>query len=272
MSLRSVCSGVIVVAHREDTSALLAALADEGLSVEEVRGPYTNEQLRYSAIMRCLVNHANAWSIAAARERPTIVVEADFVPVRGMGSLPPPVPADKIVDGLGYLYGVGPEIWDMAGRRLARGHAAGGVALWIPPRVAELLLRFRDEEVSLVPAGAYSPWDSKIGYWLKDRGIQSYIPYRHYGEHGGLGNPEHAVAGLGRAHRADALMAALAFYPEYAKASWVRYKVTRSWARLWGVLRLFGGRFLRWHDFRRGTPLVLLRFAVGRLLLRQVPK
>jgi hypothetical protein len=46
------------------------------------------------------------------------------------------------------------------------------VALLIPPKVASLLLRFFDEETKATPHGAYSVWDTRIGYWLKDRGIE----------------------------------------------------------------------------------------------------
>ena len=67
--LRSASSGVLIVAHNEDTTVLQSTLISEGFRVGEVRGPYTPEQLRFSAIMRCLVNHANAWRIAARRDK-----------------------------------------------------------------------------------------------------------------------------------------------------------------------------------------------------------
>jgi hypothetical protein len=145
------------------------------------------------------------------------------------------------------------------------------VALLIPPKVAELLLVFCREELQRNPRGLYSPFDSQVGYWLKDRGVQSYIPYRHYGEHGGVGNPEHARAGLGRAHRADVLQGRLAFTPLYAAGSALRYWRTRMRARLWGALRLLGGRFLAWHDLVRSDRPPLLRFALGRLFFRTPP-
>src|SRR5262249_51404342 len=197
-ALRLVSSGVLIVAYKEDTAPLRKALLAEGFSVDEGRGPYTSEQLEFSAIMRALVNHANAWRIAADRDRPTIIVDADFVPVKGFGDLPAPVPAGKLGNSLAYLYSVAPQIWDLAGMNVARGHGGGTVALLIPPRVALLLLQFFDEELKANPLGGYSPFDAKIGYWLKDRGVESFIPYRHYGEHGGIGNPEHVAARLGR--------------------------------------------------------------------------
>lgn len=264
--IRAAASGVVIVAHKEDTTQLRTALLAEGLSVDEVRGPYTQEQQSYSK--RCMGNHANAWRIAKSRLQPTIVVEADFVPVKGFGSLPVPVPIDRLDKSLGYLYSVGPEIWDLAGPDIARGHAGGTVALLIPQQVAELLLVFFEEELRRDPQGRYSPWDTQIGYWLMKRGVESYIPFRQYGEHGGIGNPEHAKAGLGRAHRADALWGPLAFMPTYACGSLPRYWRTRVWARVWGVGRLAGLRILAWHDFVRSNRPQMIRFALGRLLLR----
>ena len=128
-TLHSVSSGVIVVAHKEDTTALTNTLLADGFSVEEVRGPYTAEQQKFSAIMRCLVNHAHAWRMAADRDRPTIIVEADFVPVKGFGRLPVPVPQQKLSYSLAYLYSIGPQVWDLASRDVARGHGGGAVAL-----------------------------------------------------------------------------------------------------------------------------------------------
>lgn len=265
-TLRLASSGVLIVAHKDDTAPLRMALLAEGFSVDEVRGPYTTEQMTYSAVMQALVNHANAWRIAAGRDRPTIIVEPDFVPVIGFGDLPVPVPSGKFGDSLAYLYSVGPEVWDLAGADLARAHCGGVVALLIPPKVASLLLQFFDQELELNAVGKYRPWDSGMGYWLLERGIESYIPYRHYGEHGGIGNPEHARFGMGRVHRADALLGRLAFLPTYAKGSAVRLWRIRIGARLWGGLRLLCGRLLRWHDFRRSDDrLAMIRFAVGRL-------
>jgi hypothetical protein len=270
-ALRVVSSGAIIIAHKEDTAPLRIAFEAEGVSVDEVRGPYTDEQLKFSAIMRCFVNHANAWRIAAKRDRPTIIVEADFVPVKGFGDLPAPVPAAKFSNSLVYLYSTGPQIWDLATANVARGHGGGAVALLIPPKVAMLLLQFFDEQLDANPLGKYSPWDSDMGYWLMKRGIESYIPYRQYGEHGGLGMPEHAKFGLPRVPRADVLQGSLAFMPIYAKGSALRYWKTRMWARIWGVLRLLYGRSLAWHDFARSDRLQMLRFALGRLFLPSPP-
>ena len=268
-SLREAASGVLIVTYKEDTRALIAAMADEGLPAEEVKGPYTDEQLSYSAVMQALVNHANAWRIAAGRSRPTIIVEPDFVPVRGFGDLPAPLPPGREESGLAYLYSVGSEIWDLATPSIARARCGSVVALLMPPKVAAMLLQFFEEEVAANKAGRYRPWDSGLGFWLLARDVQSYLPYRFYGEHGGLGNPEHARFGLGRNHRADAVAGTLAFLPVYAKGK--RWRMVRGRVRgwWWGVLRLLSGRLLRWHDLARarGNRGALLRFAVGRLFV-----
>lgn len=270
-TLRSATSGVVVVAHNEDTSNLRAAFIAEGFSVDEVRGPYTAEQAQFSAIMRCLVNHANAWRVAANRTLPTIIVEADFVPIKGLGDLPLPMPGKSIESSLGYLYSVGPQLWDLATPNLARGHGGGMVALVIPQRVASLLLQYFDETLVANPLGAYLPFDTQVGYWLMKRGIESYIPYRHYGEHGGIGNPEHAQAGLGRPHQADVLHGRLAFLPTYSKGSALKFWSHRLRARVWGIVRLVAGRLLAPHDLARQDMQAMLRFAVGRQLSARLP-
>ncbi|MES3001692.1 MAG: LPS biosynthesis glycosyltransferase [Pseudomonadota bacterium] len=268
-TLREICLHAVIVAHREDTRQLQASLRAEGFAVTEVRGPYSEAELLYSADARCLVNHANAWRIAAALEQPTLIVEADFVPVRSMGALPAPVPAGNPAMSIGYLYGVGPQVWDLARSDLARGHAGGMVALLVPPRVASMLLDFFQEERIRNPTGVYSAFDTRVGYWLNARGVECFLPYRHYGEHGGIGNPEHALAGLGRPHQADCLHGSLAFLPPYAQGSQLRFLCVRLRARLWGVLRLVSGRLLAWRDLSRVHSLAILRFAAGRLVFRK---
>jgi len=270
-SLLSACSRVLVVAHREDTSQLRQALEGEGFAVEEVRGPYTAQQENFSAIMRCFVNHANAWRKVVEYGEPAIVVEADFVPVRGLGRFPVPSPKDEEGNCLPYLYAVSPEIWDLARPDIARGHAGGLVAVLIYPKIAALLLQYFDEEILANPTGAYTPFDSKLGYWLLERKVQSYFPYRHYGEHGGIANPEHARAGLGRPHQADVLQGKLAFRPMYARGSIARYWRVRCRARFWGMARLLCGRYLPARDFRRSSKWPMLRYVVGRFALRSIP-
>jgi hypothetical protein len=185
--------------------------------------------------------------------------------------LPAPIPPHDDIHYLGYLYIVGPQIWDLVRADLACGHGGGLVAMLIHPTVAKMLLQFLDEQLAVNPRGEYSPFDTKLGYWLKDRGVESYIPYRHYGEHGGIGNPEHARAGLGRPHQADVLQGRLSFLPAYAEGSLAKYWATRIRARVWGLLRLGAGRLLTWPNFRRSDWSAMLRYAVGRFIYRRTP-
>jgi hypothetical protein len=145
------------------------------------------------------------------------------------------------------------------------------VALLIPPQVAVLLMQFFEEEMAGNPLGHYSPFDSKVGYWLNAKGVESYLTYRHYGEHGGIANVEHAMAGLGRPHQADVLQGELAFLPMYAEGSRIKLWSRRARARAWGMLRLLSGRYLARHDYQRSRPKEMLRYAIGRMLLGKLP-
>jgi hypothetical protein len=128
-----------------------------------------------------------------------------------------------------------------------------------------MLLDFYEAELAANPTGAYTVFDTRMGYWLLERGVQSLVPYRQYGEHGGLGNPEHDQ-GWRAVHRADSLHARLSFYPAYACGSALRLAGVRLWAWLWAWLRLAAGRTLHWRDLRRSPASATLRFAAGRLL------
>lgn len=272
LQLRNFCPHVLVVAHRENTAPLLSFLKTEGFSVEEFRGPYSAEQEGYSAIMRCLVNHANAWKVAVDRKQPTMIVEADFVPVCGFGSLPIPLPPERYQTGLAYLYGASPTIWDLALPYVARGHAGATVAYVLSPQIAKLLLEFFVTEIAANPQGIYTPFDTRLGYWLLTRGIESYFPYRHYGEHGGLGNSEHRGVALRSTHRADVVWGSLAFSPMYAKKGSLTFWFMRVFARVWGAIRLSTGRLMPREDLCRGPIVPLLRFALGRLIWRRPPR
>jgi hypothetical protein len=214
--------------------------------------------------MKCLVNHANAWRIARDRSRPTVVVEADFVPVKGFGGLPLPCPADRRGKSLPYLYACGAELWDTEAE-FARGHAGSTVAYVVWPAVARLLLTFYEQQLEINPSGAYSTFDTQMGYWLKDRGVESFFPLKQYGEHGGLPNPEHRRAGPSRTHRADALQAPLSFLPAYAEGSHARAGWTRLVARAFGWARFLTGRLVPPRDLVRNRLRTTL-FAVRRLL------
>ena len=118
---------VLVVAYKEDTTKLKRALEQEGFTARVVRKQYSPAEQQLSASVRCLITHHAAWQVAATREKPSIIVEADFVPSQGFGSMPIPIPGDRITGSLGYLYACGPQIWEIQEQKFARGHAGAMV-------------------------------------------------------------------------------------------------------------------------------------------------
>jgi hypothetical protein len=192
IKLKEVCEDVCIIAHNEDISQLISSLEAEGFKVEVIRGPYPKNIQGWSPSVLCLVNHMNAWKCASERTTPTIIVEADFVPARGFGAFPFPFDLLKSPKSLGYLYACGPEIWDFQGGGI-RGHAGATVAYVLTQVVAVKLQEFAQTEVLSGEPSKYIGWDTRMGYWLKEKGIESYMPYRQYGEHGGMPNVERAV-------------------------------------------------------------------------------
>lgn len=247
----------IILAYREDTTRLEEALRAEGFKVEVQRAVYSERELTYSRTIRCLLNHLAAWRRAAAREGCTVVVESDFVPCVGSGRAPAPFdPALHGPRAWAFLYGGGPRIiWAHTDGTL-EGHAACPVATLISPGAATLLVRFGDEEVARCDLAAHSMWDTIFQWWVMGWGGRCFMPRRHYGEHGGLVNPEHGVARVGWAsrfpllmrlpafnnHHAECLLGPLHFQPPYARGSRLSFAFTRLVARLIGWARALRGR------------------------------
>jgi len=191
---------------------------------------------------RAFINHFRGWKEVAESPGFTLICEADFVPCKGFGTFPVFWPIQKRL-AWGYLYQGSPRLlaWQ---RPFLRGHCAPLVAYVINSSVAEVFLKFYEHEIREYGPQTYFSFDAHLQWWTMGRGCEAYIPMCHYGEHGGLPNPEHRRFGrLPRAgrHRADNLAGALAFLPQYAKGSWVRFWVERLEARALGWARLFGG-------------------------------
>lgn len=269
-TLIDVSKDVFIIAHMEDTTKLRIFFEKEQFEIHEVRGPYEPYMANWSPNVLCMVNHMNAWRQAALLRTPSIIVEADFVPVERFGSLPVPFDMEKDVDSMCYLYACGPQLWDLQGG--LRGHASAMAAYIITPNVARLLEEYANTEILSGDPAKYAGWDSGVGFWLNKRGVQCYLTYRNYGEHGGVPNPEHRKAGLRPQHRADVLQGALSFLPLYAHENLLKYYWIRLRARLWGLARTLTGRYLAVHDLMRSDrKLFLLRIALGRQVLRRPP-
>lgn len=264
---------VVIVAYREDTQQLEDFFRQESLICEVNRQQDTPAAQHYAAIHRCMLNHAEVWKKAATYRKPTLIVEADFVPVRHLGTLPLPFDADQTNVGMAWVYTCAPQLYSVSPEGFLEGFSTALVAYIVTPQGAQALCDFVPEITAKHGTGYYN-FDSDIDKFLRQRGFKNYIPFRNYGEHGGKSNPEHRRNGMSGIHRADVLYHPLAFLPIYATAD-RSHPLDRAWtfftarlqARIKGLGRLLLGKFLRPKVVRLSrTPLRLLRSA----LLRQL--
>jgi hypothetical protein len=256
--LRSYIAQTLIVAYREDTSTLEQALRSEGLDPIVLRPEYTPLELTYSRTIRCLLNHTAAWRRASEVEGYTLVMEADFVPCRGFSDLPMPfAPESQGSAAWAFLYAGGPRIFKRLHDGSMPGHSACPVACLISPQVGKWLCDYtREELVRHSDLTRYSLWDTQFQWHMMGKGATCFMPWRHYGEHGGISNPEHLKAGVGVAkrnplfrwlglgsnHHAEVLYAPLHFLPAYAKGSRSRLWRTRLEAKVTAVLKLTCGK------------------------------
>lgn len=244
--LSDVVSRSLIVCYKEDITELQAQMNLAGWGTAVLRGNYSSEELRCSSMTRCFMNHRNAWRIAAETPGYTLVCEADFVPCKRLGTLPVFWPLDNPM-AWGYLYQGSPRLLSVVGsEQFLRGHSASVAAYIINQPVADILLRFFEYEMQEYGSEEYFNWDAHLRWWTMGRGAEAYIPERHYGEHGGVPNPEHAKFRISRAgwHQADNLVGPLAFLPQYARGSRLRLWLRRAEARALGWARLLTGRWV----------------------------
>jgi hypothetical protein len=246
-TLRDVANKAIVVAYQEDVGRLVSSLAAEGFDVEVSRKDYSNEEMTYTRASRTFLNHYNAWSKASGFEGYTLICEADFVPCRGMGDFEVFWPLENPY-AWGYLYQGSPRLLARVGRHgFLRGHTAPLVCYVINKTVASLMLKFFEQEKEEYDFRKYFAFDAHLQWYVMSLGAEAFIPLHHYGEHGGLPNPEHAKLGLLSNegwHRADNLKTSLHFLPPYARGSYLSFIRVRVAARLLGFARLLGGRWI----------------------------
>jgi len=279
--LRAAVARVFIVAHHENTRRLEEELVSQGLAVSVLRQKHDAITREFSPNLRCLLNHASGWEIAARSEGLSLFVEADFTPCENFGDLP--LPFDPALHGdaaWAYLYAGGPRIYarEVTGHLLA--HACSTVAYVMSSRVAQMGLTYLAELRKRHPDWRrYHAFDTELQWHLMGYGARAYVPWRQLGEHGGIANLEHigtgmgasrlrrllARVGIGKNHYADALVGALAFPPEYSRGNYLRLVRVRFEGRATGLLRLLFGKTicpiaplslgarltLTWHGLRR---------------------
>lgn len=265
-TLRQHIGTVFILACDEATEPLETAIAKAGFACEVLRQRPRPEFTNFSRSYRCLLNHRSAWERATATNRLTLVVEADFVPVKGFGDLPLPFDPNQADVGICWLYTCAPQIYSVSDTGYAQGFSTSLVAYIINPQSAAALIELAAIVKHDPGPAVYSAWDSEVDSFLLKRQLKNYIPFRNYGEHGGgQPNPEHRAFGLSTTHRADILYRQLAFPPPYTAYHW--FPAVRFQARLKGIARLLTGRFIRIPILQESSfPLRLLRFAIGRQL------
>ena len=267
-SLVDCIAQTFVIAYKEPTEQLTTALTQSGCDCTVLRQVHQPGYETYSPSFLCLLNHRSAWELALRSEKPTLIVEADFVPVKNFSELPPPFdPADAEI-GIAWIYTCAAQIYSVRSG-FAQGYSTSMVAYVVTAKSARLLIELAAQIEKEPGPRAYSPWDSGIEYYLRDRHLHNYVPFRNYGEHGGRPNPEHGKNKLSKAHRADVLYGNLAFAPMYAEINgevnrwqWLKGRV---YGRVKGLGRLLLMKYLRGAVIKKSSQGgQLIRWAIAR--------
>lgn len=261
---------VFIIANKEPTEHLEAVLRQEGFDYEVLRQQPLANLEEYSRSYLCLMNHCRAWEQAKKQTKPILIIEADFVPVIGIGKLPLPFNPQKSDVGVSWIYTCASQVYYVDSQGYAEGFSVSTVAYIVTPQAAPYLLELGAKIKQEYGHKKYSSWDSMIDNFLRDRQLKNYIPWRNYGEHGGIPNPEHRQNNLSSSHHADVLYGKLAFMPIYAlnkNGGKLQLIKIRLKARLKGIARLLSGRFLRIKVIKGSSvPSLLIRFAIFRQL------
>lgn len=267
-TLVSCIAQTFIIAYKEPTEKLTQVLSDYGCECTVLRQVHQPGYETYSPSFLCLLNHRSAWELALRSEKPTLIVEADFVPVQNFAELPPPFNPTDDQTGIAWLYTCAAQIYSVSAS-FAQGYSTSMVAYVVTAKSARLLIELAAQVEKDPGPRAYSPWDSGIEYYLRDKGLHNYVPFRNYGEHGGLPNPEHGRNKLSKAHRADVLYGKLAFAPMYAEVNgqmnrWAWMK-GRAYGRVKGFGRLLLLKYLRGEVVKKSAQgSELVKWAIAR--------
>ncbi|MEM8602677.1 MAG: LPS biosynthesis glycosyltransferase [Cyanobacteria bacterium P01_H01_bin.121] len=271
--LVEVTQHIYIIAYKEQTDQLESYLFREGLSVKLLRQSPNPEQADFSPSYLCLLNHKRAWQDIVDTQQIGLVVEADFIPVQGFGQLPLSFPIKDPRVGIAWLYTCAPQIYSVSDAGFAEGYSTSMVAYILTPKAAQALIELSEQVRANIGPCNYSTWDSSIDSFLRERSFKNYVPFRNYGEHGGIPNLEHKQFGLSKVHRADVLYGSLAFTPIYAQGKQQNWGLLsdRLQARIKGIGRLVLGKYLRPAICLESSySLRLLKWAIGRHLTLRI--
>lgn len=258
---------VLIVAYQESTDLLQRYFTELGFDCQVIRQQHQPEYKNYSQSYLVLLNHCTAWEIATQATQPTLIVEADFVPVINFHQLPLPFSPQQPNVGISWLYTCAPQVYSVSADGYAEGFSTSMVAYIITPQGANYLLALAQAIAQNPGPTVYSSWDSQIDGFLRQKKLKNFLPLRNYGEHGGLPNREHHQHGLSKSHRADVLYGKLAFLPMYADNSQIQFILIRFKARIKGIARLLLNKFLRIAVIKGSSvPGRLIKFALSRQL------
>ncbi|MBD2437921.1 LPS biosynthesis glycosyltransferase [Nostoc sp. FACHB-110] len=265
LKVSDVVNRALIIAYKEETQLLETALIQEGLNCEVIRQQHQPQYKSFSPSYLCLLNHLRAWKIAAMQSQPTLITEADFVPVVGLGELPLPFNPYQTNVGMCWLYTCASQIYSISAEGYADGFSVSTVAYIVTPQCAGKLIEFATQLLQTSNPETYFTWDSQIDSFLRHHKLKNYVPFRNYGEHGGLPNLEHFLHGLSKTHRADVLYNQLHFLPPYASKSYCKFLSVRLYARIKGIVRLLVGKFLRLRVLKLSPiPARLVSFSIRR--------
>ena len=253
MQINQTVEQAFIVCYREDLTDLERALRAEKINnITRISREYTEQELTYSKQSRCLIGHYDAWQAAKKSSGLSLIVEADFVPSVGFGDQLVPFSKNKIGSAWGWLYSCARRVYEFDGSFI-RGHSATTVAYLIDAEAAAKIEGFVEHEFAEHPPQGYSPWDTYIRMYAQRNGVAMYLPFRSYGEHGGIANKEHKSSIKNPNHQADYLINHLHFLPGYARGSRVRYYKYRFFAYTRAWLRLFALKYVESATLRSNT-------------------
>jgi hypothetical protein len=110
----------------------------------------------FSPSYLCLLNHKRAWEIASLQCQPTLIVEADFVPVVGFGQLPLPFKREQKNVGIAWLYVCAPQLYNVSAQGYAEGFSVSTVAYLVTPEAAKQLINLEEKVRTETGTNSYS--------------------------------------------------------------------------------------------------------------------